>query len=114
MENWRAKLVRPRTTFLNSFGWTSGAMPERWTLLINTDEFRSFLSEIYYVNPGMTAPQAAGVIHSDFEKGFIRAETVSILDINFDIMFGLLITLLNISSYLCFRVRNDCGIASKW
>ncbi|KAG2675447.1 hypothetical protein I3760_12G005100 [Carya illinoinensis] len=24
---------------------------------------------------GMTAPQAAGVIHSDFEKGFIRAET---------------------------------------
>ncbi|URE17004.1 Protein kinase C terminal domain [Musa troglodytarum] len=26
---------------------------------------------------GMTAPQAAGVIHSDFEKGFIRAETVS-------------------------------------
>lgn len=27
----------------------------------------------------MTAPQAAGVIHSDFEKGFIRAETVSSL-----------------------------------
>ncbi|GMH11559.1 hypothetical protein Nepgr_013400 [Nepenthes gracilis] len=26
---------------------------------------------------GMTAPQAAGIIHSDFEKGFIRAETVS-------------------------------------
>ncbi|XP_057522338.1 uncharacterized protein LOC130802375 isoform X2 [Amaranthus tricolor] len=26
---------------------------------------------------GMTAPQAAGVIHSDFEKGFIRAETVA-------------------------------------
>ncbi|RRT44803.1 hypothetical protein B296_00041258, partial [Ensete ventricosum] len=25
---------------------------------------------------GMTAPQAAGVIHSDFEKGFIRAETM--------------------------------------
>lgn len=26
---------------------------------------------------GATAPQAAGVIHSDFEKGFIRAETVA-------------------------------------
>jgi len=26
---------------------------------------------------GNTAPQAAGVIHSDFEKGFIRAETIS-------------------------------------
>ena len=24
---------------------------------------------------GMRAPAAAGVIHSDFEKGFIRAET---------------------------------------
>ncbi|HET6631312.1 MAG TPA: redox-regulated ATPase YchF [Rhodanobacteraceae bacterium] len=29
------------------------------------------------VRKGSTAPQAAGVIHSDFEKGFIRAETVS-------------------------------------
>jgi hypothetical protein len=26
---------------------------------------------------GSTAPQTAGVIHSDFEKGFIRAETIS-------------------------------------
>ena len=26
---------------------------------------------------GMTAPQAAGVIHTDFEKGFIRAQTIS-------------------------------------
>ena len=26
---------------------------------------------------GATAPQAAGVIHTDFEKGFIRAEVVS-------------------------------------
>ncbi len=29
---------------------------------------------------GSTAPQAAGVIHSDFEKGFIRAEIVSYHD----------------------------------
>ena len=29
------------------------------------------------IRTGMTAPQAAGVIHSDFEKGFIRAETVA-------------------------------------
>ena len=28
------------------------------------------------VKGGSTAPQAAGVIHSDFEKGFIRAETI--------------------------------------
>ncbi|KAF3434514.1 hypothetical protein FNV43_RR21599 [Rhamnella rubrinervis] len=29
---------------------------------------------------GMTAPQAAGDIHSDFEKGFIRAEMVAYAD----------------------------------
>ena len=27
-----------------------------------------------------TAPRAAGIIHSDFEKGFIRSETVSYED----------------------------------
>ncbi len=32
------------------------------------------------VKAGSTAPQAAGVIHSDFEKGFIRAETISYED----------------------------------
>ncbi len=30
---------------------------------------------------GMKAPQCAGVIHTDFEKGFIRAETVSYEDL---------------------------------
>jgi GTP-binding protein YchF len=29
------------------------------------------------VTSGMRAPQAAGVIHTDFEKGFIRAETIA-------------------------------------
>jgi GTP-binding protein YchF len=29
---------------------------------------------------GSTAPQAAGVIHTDFEKGFIRAETIAFAD----------------------------------
>jgi GTP-binding protein YchF len=28
------------------------------------------------IRAGMTAPQAAGVIHSDFERGFIRAQTI--------------------------------------
>ena len=30
---------------------------------------------------GMKAPQAAGIIHTDFERGFIRAETVSYEDL---------------------------------
>jgi ribosome-binding ATPase YchF (GTP1/OBG family) len=29
------------------------------------------------VTRGTKAPQAAGVIHTDFERGFIRAETIS-------------------------------------
>ena len=32
------------------------------------------------VKKGATAPQAAGVIHTDFEKGFIRAEVISFDD----------------------------------
>lgn len=32
------------------------------------------------IRKGMTAPQAAGVIHTDFEKGFIRANTISFDD----------------------------------
>lgn len=33
------------------------------------------------ITKGMTAPQAAGVIHSDFERGFIRAETTAYNDL---------------------------------
>lgn len=32
------------------------------------------------IKDGFTAPQAAGVIHTDFEKGFIRAETIGFTD----------------------------------
>lgn len=32
------------------------------------------------VHAGATAPQAAGVIHTDFEKGFIRAEVIAYTD----------------------------------
>ncbi len=33
------------------------------------------------IGKGWTAPQAAGVIHSDFEKGFIKAEVISFPDL---------------------------------
>jgi len=32
------------------------------------------------IHAGATAPHAAGVIHTDFEKGFIRAEVISFAD----------------------------------
>ena len=33
------------------------------------------------IHQGYTAPQAAGVIHTDFEKGFIKAEVMSCKDL---------------------------------
>src|SRR5690606_38865560 len=33
------------------------------------------------IDKGATAPQAAGVIHTDFERGFIKAETISFDDL---------------------------------
>ena len=37
-------------------------------------------SRAWTVRRGATAPEAAGVIHSDFQRGFIRAETISYAD----------------------------------
>ncbi|NEO88731.1 MAG: DUF933 domain-containing protein, partial [Spirulina sp. SIO3F2] len=37
-------------------------------------------SRAWTIRRGWTAPQAAGVIHGDFEKGFIRAETIAFDD----------------------------------
>tara|TARA_Y100001935_G_scaffold234141_1_gene217139 strand:+ start:6786 stop:7877 length:1092 start_codon:yes stop_codon:yes gene_type:complete len=34
-------------------------------------------TKAWTIRNGMTAPEAAGVIHTDFEKGFIRAQTIS-------------------------------------
>ncbi len=33
------------------------------------------------IHQGWTAPQAAGVIHTDFQKGFIKAEVVAFADL---------------------------------
>ncbi|WP_018156832.1 redox-regulated ATPase YchF [Demetria terragena] len=38
-------------------------------------------SRAWTIRTGATAPQAAGVIHTDFEKGFIKAEIVSYEDL---------------------------------
>jgi hypothetical protein len=38
-------------------------------------------SRAWTIHKGWTAPQAAGVIHSDFERGFIKAEIVSFDDL---------------------------------
>lgn len=38
-------------------------------------------SRAWTIRKGATAPQAAGVIHTDFERGFIKAEIVSYDDL---------------------------------
>ena len=38
-------------------------------------------SRAWTIHQGDTAPKAAGVIHTDFEKGFIKAEVVSFTDL---------------------------------
>ena len=44
--------------------------------------FTAGLKEVraWTIHKGDTAPQAAGVIHTDFERGFIRAQTISFED----------------------------------
>ena len=51
--------------------------------LLNLDTyFTAGVKEVraWTIKKGMTAPQAAGVIHTDFEKGFIRAEVMTYED----------------------------------
>ena len=37
---------------------------------------------IWTIAKGATAPEAAGVIHTDFQRGFIKAEIVSFTDLD--------------------------------
>ncbi len=39
-------------------------------------------SRAWTIRKGFTAPQAAGVIHTDFQRGFIKAEVVSFADLD--------------------------------
>ncbi|MFL6696024.1 MAG: DUF933 domain-containing protein, partial [Vitreoscilla sp.] len=50
-----------------------------FTLLGLQTYFTAGVKEVraWTVAVGATAPQAAGVIHTDFEKGFIRAQTIA-------------------------------------
>jgi len=60
-----AKLIRSAYKLLNQQTYFTAGVKEvrAWT-----------------VDIGATAPQAAGVIHTDFEKGFIRAEVIAYTD----------------------------------
>lgn len=70
-----------RTEFLQSLGATEPGLNrlirEAYSLLGLYTYFTAGEKEVraWTIKKGFKAPQAAGVIHTDFEKGFIRAET---------------------------------------
>jgi len=75
-----------RDMFLEDMGLTeSGAdriIKAAYTLLNFATYFTAGEKEVraWTITKGFTAPQAAGVIHTDFEKGFIRAEVIAYND----------------------------------
>ncbi|MEA5570160.1 redox-regulated ATPase YchF [Calothrix sp. UHCC 0171] len=76
-----------RADFLASLGVEEGGLKSliraTYTLLGLRTYFTTGEKETraWTIKAGMSAPQAAGVIHSDFERCFIRAETVSYNDL---------------------------------
>ncbi len=75
-----------RQMFLEDIGLTepgSAKLIRGAYRLLNLDTyFTAGVKEVraWTIPVGATAPQAAGVIHTDFEKGFIRAEVISYAD----------------------------------
>jgi len=71
-----------RTEFLSGLGVSEGGLQSliraTYTLLGLRTYFTTGEKEsrAWTIRAGMTAPQAAGVIHTDFERGFIRAQTI--------------------------------------
>lgn len=71
-----------RAEMLDGLGLGEGALPRFISAAYELMGLRTYLttgekeSRAWTFRAGSTAPQAAGVIHTDFERGFIRAETI--------------------------------------
>jgi len=71
-----------RQMFLDDLGLTESGVTQlikaAYRLLNLATYFTAGVQEVraWTITLGFTAPQAAGVIHTDFEKGFIRAEVI--------------------------------------
>lgn len=72
-----------KADFLDSLGVAEGGLKSLIRATYEILGLRTYLTtgpketRAWTIIAGMKAPQAAGVIHSDFERGFIRAETIS-------------------------------------
>ncbi len=75
-----------RQLFLEDLGLSESGVNKlihsAYKLLNLATYFTAGVQEVraWTITQGFTAPQAAGVIHSDFEKGFIRAEVIKYND----------------------------------
>jgi GTP-binding protein YchF len=75
-----------RMMFLSEMGQTEPGLNRliraAYTLLGLQTYFTAGVKEVraWTIHVGDTAPQAAGVIHTDFERGFIRAQTIAFAD----------------------------------
>jgi hypothetical protein len=75
-----------RLMFLSEMGQTEPGLNRliraAYTLLGLQTYFTAGVKEVraWTIHVGDTAPQAAGVIHTDFERGFIRAQTIAFAD----------------------------------
>lgn len=75
-----------RQLFLNDLGLEQSGVAKlilaSYRLLNLATYFTAGVTEVraWTITLGMTAPEAAGVIHTDFEKGFIRAEVIKYKD----------------------------------
>lgn len=75
-----------RKVFLEEYGLTESGLNKliraSYSLLDLITYFTAGEKEVraWTIKKGWKAPQAAGVIHSDFEKGFIRAEVIKLAD----------------------------------
>ncbi|MBC8057165.1 MAG: redox-regulated ATPase YchF, partial [Rhizobiales bacterium] len=75
-----------RLMFLAEMGQTEPGLNRliraAYTLLGLQTYFTAGVKEVraWTIHVGDTAPQAAGVIHTDFERGFIRAQTIAFAD----------------------------------
>jgi GTP-binding protein YchF len=75
-----------RQMFLGDLGLTESGVTQlikaAYRLLNLATYFTAGVQEVraWTITKGFTAPQAAGVIHTDFEKGFIRAEVIKYED----------------------------------
>ncbi|MBD1849930.1 redox-regulated ATPase YchF [Leptolyngbya sp. GB1-A1] len=76
-----------RAEFLESLGVQEGGLKSLIRATYDLLGLRTYFTtgpketRAWTIKAGMVAPQAAGVIHTDFERGFIRAETVAYNDL---------------------------------